>query len=370
MKALVNVMEKIRALQGVRSLAWSNVKAIQSLICQYEVFVCLVLEEAVMKSKPKVTNTPDCHSGQRYSSYDLRTMTKKGFEYIITKLGLDIDLRNYKLTRPSEREELINTLIRELYPVVLRGDLDDTDISIEGRAIKKALDFEEEMFREDLDEEEYYEVDDGEDLPESKGPEPIGFWKTRTSTEIERYIDESWKGSEEYEKVLVYLENSYPDKRYKGISTCRFKACGARLGSCDMVTSDEKWVFPEGYEHYLIEHGVKPNNPDFIRDAVKFAEIVIEGGTKPKKLLYKKKKPVSNTEQLAEEEVFEAIVDIIDDLDEDEDLFGQVIIPKSKLASQLAMVEISKDILDEVFQDLEEHGYKAEEKEDNIIISW
>jgi acyl-CoA synthetase (AMP-forming)/AMP-acid ligase II len=90
----------------------------------------------------------------------------------------------------------------------------------------------------------------------------IGFWKNR----VEKYINTLWFESDEYKACLKYLQTGRTSKRYKGYAKCRL--CGTRLGTTDMITSDGKWIFPEKYEHYLIEHKVKPNKAQFIRDAV------------------------------------------------------------------------------------------------------
>ena len=55
---------------------------------------------------------------------------------------------------------------------------------------------------------------------------------------------------------------------YKGMAQCRL--CGKSLGSADM--SDGAYCWPEGYEHYLMEHGVKPPD-DFLAHVERLNDI-------------------------------------------------------------------------------------------------
>lgn len=50
------------------------------------------------------------------------------------------------------------------------------------------------------------------------------------------------------------LRNGQLRNVYKGSSLCRF--CGCVNGSADLT--DGAWVWPEGYAHYLLAHGVVP----------------------------------------------------------------------------------------------------------------
>ena len=94
--------------------------------------------------------------------------------------------------------------------------------------------------------------------------EKIGFWKVKIG--VKKYINSNWFNSNEFRACLEYLQTGRSKNRYKGWAKCRI--CGVRLGTKDMVTRDNKWLFPEGYEHYLIKHQIKPNKTQFIRDAV------------------------------------------------------------------------------------------------------
>lgn len=64
---------------------------------------------------------------------------------------------------------------------------------------------------------------------------------------------------------LEYIEASKSFEEYRGFAGCRI--CGATLGTRDMITPDNKFVFPEKWEHYIIEHGVRPDD-EFIRSAI------------------------------------------------------------------------------------------------------
>ena len=89
--------------------------------------------------------------------------------------------------------------------------------------------------------------------------EPVGFWENPSGTEEGRKEVGAAKGemvfAEQY-AVLSYIKASKEQMVYKGWANCR--ACDKHLGSCDMFTPDDKFVFPQMYEHYITEHGVRP----------------------------------------------------------------------------------------------------------------
>lgn len=94
----------------------------------------------------------------------------------------------------------------------------------------------------------------------------IGFWKGK----VRNYPDLRWFQSNEYKACIKYLQAGRRDKGYKGWANCRL--CGVRLGTYDMITPDKKWIFSEEYDHYLIEHKLKPNKIQFIIDAVNWTK--------------------------------------------------------------------------------------------------
>lgn len=72
-------------------------------------------------------------------------------------------------------------------------------------------------------------------------------------------IDAQWD-PQERQRVVEYLEQAYGTPwHYMGFSWCRFR-CGipdSAMGSGERT--DGTWLFPEGYVHYVREHGVKPS---------------------------------------------------------------------------------------------------------------
>jgi hypothetical protein len=60
----------------------------------------------------------------------------------------------------------------------------------------------------------------------------------------------------EKEKVIFYIKNGTDFSYWKGKSFCRFGCQNVDMGSKDLT--DEIYVWPEGYAHYLEKHNVKP----------------------------------------------------------------------------------------------------------------
>jgi hypothetical protein len=67
------------------------------------------------------------------------------------------------------------------------------------------------------------------------------------------YVDETWDVHER-EAVLGYLDGAATAHRWMGFSNCRF--CGKINGTT--CFGDSEFVWPEGFAHYLREHGVRP----------------------------------------------------------------------------------------------------------------
>lgn len=94
----------------------------------------------------------------------------------------------------------------------------------------------------------------------------IGYWKSSSYTfaGIAEVIAARGKMTrEEINAVIKYIEMSKGGRRSRGCANCR--ACNNRLGSCDMETPDERFVFPQRYEHYILVHEVRP--PQLFIDA-------------------------------------------------------------------------------------------------------
>lgn len=72
--------------------------------------------------------------------------------------------------------------------------------------------------------------------------------------DVNDFIDPKWDSTEK-EKVISYiLDKGKIVNRCMGWSDCRI--CGIRNGS--NCCGDGKWVWPEGFVHYLEIHNVKP----------------------------------------------------------------------------------------------------------------
>lgn len=72
------------------------------------------------------------------------------------------------------------------------------------------------------------------------------------------FFSPQWDNNERL-KVAEYLDSGKIINAYKGCSTCRL--CGISNGSTEL--SDGKYLWPEGYSHYIREHKIKPPQ-DFI----------------------------------------------------------------------------------------------------------
>lgn len=106
----------------------------------------------------------------------------------------------------------------------------------------------------------------------------IGYWCRNINEKSNlpypsEFIDENWD-KDELLKVAEYIQCCEPIEYWRGFSTCRL--CGECLGTTCL--SDGTYIFPEKFEHYLLEHNVKPpqefidhvlanqSNPDFIKN--------------------------------------------------------------------------------------------------------
>jgi hypothetical protein len=70
---------------------------------------------------------------------------------------------------------------------------------------------------------------------------------------VQDFIDPSWD-KDERRKVVAYLKNGTERYAWRGPSMCRI--CGCMNGSTCLT--DGEWVWPEGFDHYLQCHNVKP----------------------------------------------------------------------------------------------------------------
>ncbi|AKF11327.1 hypothetical protein DB32_008476 [Sandaracinus amylolyticus] len=86
----------------------------------------------------------------------------------------------------------------------------------------------------------------------------IGYWRSvneRDSSlpDPRDFIDPEWDGAER-DVVVDYLRQGRRMAAFHGFSRCRL--CGSTNGSQELT--DFTYVWPEGYAHYVAEHGVKP----------------------------------------------------------------------------------------------------------------
>ena len=94
-------------------------------------------------------------------------------------------------------------------------------------------------------------------------PIKVGFWRSRDGRDYREFpdvrttVDWSWNPRER-QLVVAYLSDSkFRGPGYRGWSDCRI--CGQNNGSSDFT--DGVYVWPEGFAHYVREHGVKPPQP-------------------------------------------------------------------------------------------------------------
>lgn len=79
------------------------------------------------------------------------------------------------------------------------------------------------------------------------------------------FVDTSWNKNERAQ-VARYLERGHEKFAWRGWSNCRF--CQKHNGS--RCLTDDVYVWPEGFSHYLKEHGVKPDD-EFIQHVARMS---------------------------------------------------------------------------------------------------
>ena len=77
--------------------------------------------------------------------------------------------------------------------------------------------------------------------------------------------DYIWSGRAEFLKCLDFAESKSTAIDYMGHSTCR--VCGKENGASEFTKG--LWVWPEGFKHYIEEHGVRPSRDfeAFVRES-------------------------------------------------------------------------------------------------------
>lgn len=84
----------------------------------------------------------------------------------------------------------------------------------------------------------------------------IGYWRNAQHPELPdpaEFVDESWD-EEERNTVGDYFARGTIAAAYMGYSPCR--VCGKNNGALEFT--DGVYVWPEGFAHYIDEHGVRP----------------------------------------------------------------------------------------------------------------
>jgi len=102
----------------------------------------------------------------------------------------------------------------------------------------------------------------------------VGFWRRTEDTKIlgptgellpwpTDHVDHDWDMHEKMDVLAHMRINGKESNRYRGFSLCRI--CECANGSCDI--SDGTYVWPQGFDHYIMEHDVKPPQ-EFIEHAL------------------------------------------------------------------------------------------------------
>ncbi|HEY1693182.1 MAG TPA: hypothetical protein VGG39_13535 [Polyangiaceae bacterium] len=90
----------------------------------------------------------------------------------------------------------------------------------------------------------------------------VGYWRgsapgDEALPEPQAFVDPSWDPAERA-AVVAYLKRGLVAGAWRGYSDCRFR-CGRpdeQMGHRDFT--DGAYVWPEGYAHYVEDHGVRP----------------------------------------------------------------------------------------------------------------
>ncbi len=109
----------------------------------------------------------------------------------------------------------------------------------------------------------------------------IGFWEEELRIlprehednqpmrdEVINLIVPNWNETDEAKAVIEYMKSGKKLIHYKGWANHRLT--GEKLGCEDWASPDGKWKYPEKWWRYIETHSVRPNNEEFIQDAVKW----------------------------------------------------------------------------------------------------
>ncbi len=87
-------------------------------------------------------------------------------------------------------------------------------------------------------------------------PKFVGYWYSEHEPELPNvadFIDDAW-AKEERDVIANYLKAGKLYIGWMGWSDCR--VCGKMNGSTCLT--DETYIWPSGFAHYITEHNVKP----------------------------------------------------------------------------------------------------------------
>jgi hypothetical protein len=76
-------------------------------------------------------------------------------------------------------------------------------------------------------------------------------------------VDTTWD-PQERDRVIAYVERAPDVERWRGYSFCRLGCNGDDVDMGVSDKGDDKFIWPEGFGHYLRVHGVRPPE-EFVR---------------------------------------------------------------------------------------------------------
>jgi hypothetical protein len=88
-------------------------------------------------------------------------------------------------------------------------------------------------------------------------PKGVGYWGEGEGPSglprPQSLVRTGWQAND-LNRIAAYLRGGHVFGAWCGLAGCRFTGCGQVLGSCDLT--DGEWVWPQGLEHYLLQHAV------------------------------------------------------------------------------------------------------------------
>jgi hypothetical protein len=88
-------------------------------------------------------------------------------------------------------------------------------------------------------------------------PNGVGYWGDSEGLSDlpcpQSLVRTGWQ-AHDLDRIAAYLRGGHTFAVWCGLAFCRFTGCGQVIGSRDLT--DGEWVWPQGLEHYLLQHGV------------------------------------------------------------------------------------------------------------------